>query len=178
MLGPEERQQFKRKMLGLKIFWGFSLIALVLYVYTAHQIGDEMADTSYSDTTLLIMKITLAILSVWGLVVAYLMRKFMLATSSKGPKSKFIKRIFSPKARLFTSGSQAAAKYSAVVILSSIALAESVGIYGLVLFIKSGEFVTLYAFIGVSALGLLYFRPKFEELEQFVINMKLLEKSM
>ena len=163
-------------MLVLKIIWGFFTVALVIYVIICHLIGDELADIGYSNTTLLIIKIVLAVAAFSALVNAYFWRKSVLTAWQKRPKSGFIRLMFTSKTLVPTSSSDAAVKYTTATRIS-IAFAESVGIYGLILFIMSGEFVTLYAFIGVSALALFYFRPKFEELEQLVINMKRLENS-
>jgi hypothetical protein len=173
MLDPEEKEQLKKRMLTLKIVWGFSMAALALYVVVCHQIAllDESRDMGFDGTTLLIIKSTLAVVAVWSLVVAHFMRKFMLTDWRKGPKSKFIQRMFMPKTQLFTSSSQAAAKYTAATIFP-IAFSESVGIFGLVLFFMSGEFITLYIFVIVSAIALYFFRPKFEELEHLAIDLK------
>lgn len=173
MLDPEEKEELKKRMLTLKIVWGFSMAALALYVVVCHQIAllDESSDMGFDGTTLLIIKSTLAVVAVWSLVVAYFMRKFMLTAWQKGPKSKFIQRMFTPKAKLFTSSSQAAAKYTAAIIYS-ITLSESVGIFGLLLFLMSGEFLPLYIFVIVSAIALYFFRPRFEELEQLAIDLK------
>ncbi len=176
MLDPEERQQLKRKMLVLKILWGFFTVALVAYVVVAHLIGNETVIIGYSNTTLLIIKIVLAVAAFSALVNAYFWRKSMLTAWQKRPKSGFIRQMFTMKTLAPTSSSDAAVKYATATRIS-IAFAESVGIYGLILFIMSGEFVTLYSFIGVSALALFYLRPKFEDLEQLVINMKRMENS-
>ena len=46
-----------------------------------------------------------------------------------------------------------------------LALCESIGIYGLVLFFLGDTFQTLYTFVVISAAGMFYYRPKREELE-------------
>ena len=61
--------------------------------------------------------------------------------------------------------------YAAVVIIS-LALSESIGIYGLVLFLLGGGFKTLYTFIAVSALAMVFYRPKREEMEKLAMAYK------
>jgi len=56
-------------------------------------------------------------------------------------------------------------KYTAAILVSS-ALSETVGIFGLVLFLLGDSFQNLYLFIGISAIALIYFRPKKEEIEK------------
>jgi hypothetical protein len=61
-----------------------------------------------------------------------------------------------------------AGKYVSSVIIS-LALCESVGIYGLVLFFVGDSTQILYSFIAISAAAMLYFRPKKEELETMIM---------
>ena len=56
-------------------------------------------------------------------------------------------------------------QYTAVMLISC-ALSEAVGIFGLVLFLAGDSFQNLYIFIGVSAIALVYFRSKKEEIEK------------
>ena len=56
------------------------------------------------------------------------------------------------------------AKYTTAIIIS-LALCESVGIYGLILFFLGGSFQTMYTFMIISAAGMFYYRPKREEIE-------------
>jgi hypothetical protein len=52
----------------------------------------------------------------------------------------------------------------------SLALSESIGIYGLVLFFLGESFRTLYIFLGISALAIFLYRPKREELEALTMR--------
>jgi hypothetical protein len=55
-----------------------------------------------------------------------------------------------------------------VTVIVSMALIESIGIFGLVMFIFGDGFNTLAIFIGMSALGLFLYRPKLNEYTQIV----------
>ncbi|MBU2499127.1 MAG: hypothetical protein KKE57_09510 [Proteobacteria bacterium] len=57
-------------------------------------------------------------------------------------------------------------------MMISLALSESIGIYGLVLFFLGDSLRTLYTFIGISALAIIYHRPKREELETLALAMQ------
>ncbi len=65
----------------------------------------------------------------------------------------------------------AVARYSIIIVIVS-ALLESIGIYGLVLFLLSKDTAALYQLIAVSAAGLIYFRPRKEELLFLADRMK------
>ena len=52
----------------------------------------------------------------------------------------------------------------------TLAIADSIGIYGLVLFMMGEDFQTLYIFLFLAALIMFWHRPKTEEYEQLVNN--------
>jgi hypothetical protein len=54
-------------------------------------------------------------------------------------------------------------RYNSAVI-APLAMSESVGIYGLVLFLLGKDESDLYLLLGISALAMVYHRPKREEL--------------
>jgi hypothetical protein len=62
-------------------------------------------------------------------------------------------------------------EYTTAMIVS-LALSESIGIYGLVLFLLGDSFQTLYIFISISALAMFFYRPKREDLETLAIAMQ------
>jgi hypothetical protein len=65
----------------------------------------------------------------------------------------------------------AAAKYTTALVVA-MALSESIGIYGLVLFFLSKDSLTLYLFILMSAIAMFYYRPRKEELLQVALEMQ------
>jgi hypothetical protein len=68
------------------------------------------------------------------------------------------------------------AKYT-VAMLVSLALSESIGIFGFLLFLFGDNFQVLYTFIAVSALAMFFYRPKREELETLAISMRTKQAS-
>jgi len=172
MLEPEERQELKKGMRASKVIWVFFLASLALYLIICHQINNELVDIGFDDDTLWLIKAILAFSAFMTLVTAYFMKKYTLLIQATNAKTSIFQKMFTSKTRKFVfSQNLALSKYTRVT-MTSIAFAESVGIYGLILFYLSGEFITLYAFVIVSAIALLYFRPRFEELEQLAINLK------
>lgn len=65
----------------------------------------------------------------------------------------------------------AVGRYTVVIIILA-ALSESIGIYGVVLFLISKNSLVLYQFITISAAAMIYFRPRKEELLQLASTMK------
>lgn len=63
------------------------------------------------------------------------------------------------------SPAPAVGKYTMVSIITW-AMCESIAVYGLVLFLLGKNAADLYLFIGVSALGLLFYRPRRDEMIQ------------
>ncbi|UOA08242.1 hypothetical protein [Methylobacter sp. S3L5C] len=60
-----------------------------------------------------------------------------------------------------------------VTIIVSMSLIESVGVFGLVMFVLGDNVNTLYIFSGLSALGLFLYRPKVEEYARIVEGLTL-----
>ena len=54
-------------------------------------------------------------------------------------------------------------KYS-IAVIASLAMSESIGIYGLVLFLLGKNAMDLYLLVGISAAAMFYYRPKKDEL--------------
>jgi hypothetical protein len=69
-------------------------------------------------------------------------------------------------------------QYSNFIIISC-ALAESIGIYGLILYFLGANITTLYLFLGASALVMVYHHPKKDELVNLATEyeMGLAQKS-
>ena len=178
MLDPEERQQLQRGMFVTKVIWGAFFSALAIYLVVCHLAGSESIDMGFDSYTLWIIKATLGVITCVSLVIAYFLRKSILKIRPAGLASSFIEQTLTSGTQPFPfKRHEAVTKYMRATIIST-AHSESVGIYGLILFLLSGEFITLYAFIGVSALAFYYFRPRLEELEQLALDLKRLNNSV
>ena len=55
-----------------------------------------------------------------------------------------------------------------ITVIVSMALIESVGVFGFVMFVLGDNFNTLYIFSGLSALGMFLYRPKVDEYARIV----------
>lgn len=123
-----------------------------------------MADR-FSDEFLVNLKGVLAVVSVAVLIATKYIRRSVLSA-----KQDVSSRSFSIGSTSSSAG-KAIAKYATVTIVS-LALCESIGIYGFVIYRLEGNSQTLYGFLAMSALAMLYYRPKEEELNEIYQELK------
>ena len=155
---PGEKKNDKN-ILTLWIIWVAMIGSLAMYIIICHLMGDEISRNAKSDLPIDMMRRILSLIAAIELLIAYYLRKFMLSgrikslgmtpTGSNAITSKQPPHI---------------ARYTIAMIIS-LALSESIGIYGLLLFLLGDNFNTLYTFIGVAAFAMYFFRPKGYEIE-------------
>lgn len=150
MLNTEAKKQINI----IRIIWASMLGTLAVYVLICYIFGDEIKSGISPDIPVGLIKNILIVVSAVELVAAGFIRKFMLRGRTQ----------VNPAFR--TEASQIAKRYTAAVLVS-LAISESIGIYGLVLFFIGEGFPTLYTFIAISAGAMIFFRPKAEEFGQF-----------
>jgi hypothetical protein len=93
----------------------------------------------------------------------------MLAGRSGGPGPMSLN---SPS---FSNQPSFVAKYTTAMMVS-LALSESIGIYGFVLFLLGDDLQTPFIFNGIAATAMYFYRPKREELETLAIAMQTEEE--
>lgn len=64
-----------------------------------------------------------------------------------------------------------------VTVIVSMAMVESIGILGFVMFMLGDEYNTLYIFLGLSALGAFLYKPKYEEYNQIADSLSANEET-
>jgi hypothetical protein len=139
--------------------------SLCIYLFICHLFGDEARGIAGSNFPMGIVKNILYIVVIVTLVITYFFRKIMLSGNSGQSESNV------DNLKLFESQAPFIPKYTTAIIVS-LSLSESVGIYGLILFFLGDKYQTLYIFIGISALAMIYFRPKREDIEKMSLAMK------
>ena len=157
-----ERKENVNRLLILWIIWGGIFGFLFIYVFICHQFGDEIRRNANLDIPLDLVRNVLYGVAISTLILTRFLRKFLLAGRSSGSESMSLNPP-TPSAQSSSIG-----KY-AVAMVVSLALSESIGVYGLVLFFLGESFRTLYIFIGISALAIFLYRPKREELESLAM---------
>ena len=149
----------------LWIIWAAMLGSLFIYVFICHQWGDGIRKSISPDLPLDLIRKILYGIAIVTLVMTHFIRKLMLSGGSgpSGPKSL--------EPPVLSNQPSPLAKYT-IAMFISLALCESIGIYGFVLFLLGDYLKTLHIFIGISALGMFYYRPKREDLETLATAMQ------
>jgi hypothetical protein len=158
MMEVSERKANENGLLTFWIIWGAIFGSLFIYAFICHQWGVKIQQNIGPNFPLDLMKNVLYGVAISTLILTHFLRKFLLAGRSSGSESISLNPP-TPSAQSSPMG-----KYG-VAMLASLALSESIGVYGLVLFFVGESFRTLYTFLGISALAMFLYRPKREELE-------------
>jgi hypothetical protein len=162
MLEETDRVEFEKGLRILWIIWAAMLGSLFIYVFICHQVGEEIRGNTSPDFPIGLLKNILYGAVIVTLFLTRFLRRFMLT----GRFSSTEVRLFKP-ASIFSQPSLLA-KYT-IAVFVSLALCESIGIYGLVLFFLGENLQTLYIFITISALSMFFYRPKMEEIERVAL---------
>ncbi|MBI4684598.1 MAG: hypothetical protein HY755_05325 [Nitrospirae bacterium] len=160
MLEVKEKVDLKKGMQTLWIIWALMIGSLAIYVVACYVTGDKIKINLEIYSFSLFKNILYIVVAV-ELVVAHYMRKFLL-------------RVRSGKIAKESDGSiyrSALNKYTTALV-SSLAIADSIGIYGVVLFFMSKDFQSLYIFVTISAIAMFIYRPKREGVEKLAMNLK------
>jgi hypothetical protein len=137
----------------IRIIWLAMLVSLAIYLVICQLAGDAVRQGVGNDIPLDLMRSILIAISVAELLLIDFFRKRTL------------------KPRRGAAPEAVVQKYS-VTSLISYAIAESIGIFGMVLYFLGDRVHYLYMLIAISALTMVYYRPKFEELEALVKEAK------
>jgi uncharacterized integral membrane protein len=165
MLEAQEKVVIDKGMQTLWVIWAAMLGSLLIYIFICHQLGEGFMGTERTELPIgLLRKIFFGVTAA-ELIMTYYLRRFML----KGRPS--VASINTARGSSTLDQPPFIGHYSSVVIIS-LAFSESIGIYGFVLFLLGDSFQTLYTFIAVSALAMLFYRPKREELNKLAMAYK------
>jgi len=152
-------EDLKKKLIITRIIWVAMILSVIIYAALCHLIVEKEL-TEYiipldsTDQFGLLKNILLAVSAV-ELAGGYFLRRFMVRLGSKATDQE----------------KNAGGKYNLAVLIS-LSICESVAMFGLVLFLLSTDFETLYIFIAMSLAGMWFYRPKLEELEQLAAGMR------
>ena len=143
------------------ITWGAIFCSLGVYLGVCLILGDRFPSGIDDGFLLATLKYALLGLSVVTLGVVHFFRGFLLKYPGFARSTQ----------STVSSQHPVVARYTLVVIITS-ALLETIGIYGLILFLMAGEALFFYQLLGLSAVAMIFYRPKKEELETLFYRMK------
>lgn len=155
-----ERERLDKGWLVILVVWGAMLGSLGVYLVICWFVHQQGGLRVAADMSLDTIKYALFGISFVELFVIHYVRKAAL-------------KVRGPVASSQSSSAQhpAVAKYMSAVLVAA-ALSESIGIYGVVLFFLSDDTMPLYQFVALSAMAMLYFRPRKEEFLNLVDEME------
>jgi len=148
LTGPEH----DRGLFTLNIIWFAMLGSLVMYLALGFFIG-TISEAIVDDATCSILRPVLYIFSFIVLLAIGPVRKRLLATRMQGGPAQ--------------APHQSGLQHYSVAIIVSLAMAESIGIAGLFLFLLGQNPIDLFLLIAASAAAMFLFRPNKEELREF-----------
>ena len=162
-----EMEQLNKSWRVIVIIWGAMLASLGIYLVVCLAIKSQMQLNVDPNLPLQTIKYVLFGVSIITLFGVYYLRKFLLRISSST-----INLNQSP-----SSQNPAAGKYLVVVTITSMLL-ESIGIYGVVLFLITNDTSSLYQLLIIAATAMIYFRPRKDELLDLSARMKAQQKNV
>nr|WP_319394595.1 hypothetical protein [uncultured Desulfobacter sp.] len=160
----DEQDDEKRLLSGWRIvliIWGAILGSLGVYLIVCLNIETALQVNIGPDFPLATLKYALFGVACVTVVVVYILRKFLLNSG----------RSIVNSTQAASAQHPALAKYTTAVVITS-ALLESIGIYGVVLFLLAKDTRSLYQLLSISAAAMIYFRPRKEELLNLAKQMK------
>ncbi len=156
MIRNEEMEKINKGLLPLNIIWAAMLISLFVYLLVGLYIEDNLHVTTEKGVISVLRNVLFAV-SFITLIATRFVRKLILY--GKGGRTAI-----SPEQASYQGDPRTAlSKYTAAMVVS-LAMTESIGTYGLVLFILGKNQLDLYLFVLVSASTMLVYRPKRDEI--------------
>jgi len=163
MEGVPDKELFERQLQILWIIWAGFSVFLVIYPSICLLWGDALYRYT-SPFPLDLMRDILYGVSVLTVILTHFLRNFILGRRS-GSSSPMSSQPPTP-----SDQSEVVGKYVTAMMVS-LALSESIGIYGFILFVLGADLKTVFFFNGIAALAMFIYRPKREELERLSVGM-------
>ncbi|MBN1254840.1 MAG: hypothetical protein JXA50_06160 [Deltaproteobacteria bacterium] len=165
MMQAQEKVAIDKGIQTLWVIWAAMLGSLVIYIFVYHLLGEGFNSGEEAVIPLGLLRKICAVLAAGALLTGYYLRRFMLKGRSEAARPATIRRAAALNQPPFVT------QYTSLVIVS-LACAESVGLYGLLLFLLGDSLQVFYTFIGISALAMVFYRPKKEEMEKIALAYK------
>lgn len=143
------------------IIWSIMFGALAIYLIVCFLKAEGINTKLHS--SIAPIKYILCIISAIGLACIYYVRRIMLKICPNNNSS-----MNNGHPSLIKTGLN---QYTRAQIIS-LAIAESIGVYGLVYFFLTKDYLFLYILILISAIVMIIYRPKVKDLKQLILTMK------
>jgi hypothetical protein len=151
MIRDEELQKEYRK---LQLTWSAMLISLAVYLFVGLQFVEEV-QIAIDAETLTVLRSTLYVIAFITLFITGYVKKLLLSKKRSSIQATQNDRSIARHALI--------QKY-ATAMMVALAMTETIGVYGFVLFLLGKDVLDLYLFILVSAATMFAYRPNRDEI--------------
>jgi len=139
-------QELDKRLMTLRIVWFALLMSLGIYLFVGFQVGTNVQSSMNEDTLGILRTVLYAMVFAILIATRYIRTLILSGKSEVSQPAQVLKH-------------PALQKYSAATIVA-LAMSESIGIYGLVLFFLGKNSTDLYLLILISAAAMVMYRPK------------------
>jgi len=159
LIEEKDRVEIDKELRSLWVLWVGNVGVLFAVVFICYVFGERIRENMNvrSDFPIGIFRTVLLVVGILSLVLAYFLRGHFLSERFKGFEKAY------SKSGAYMNKPSYLLKYRSGIFLPT-AISGSIAIYGFLLFILGDGFYTLWVVIIISAVGLLYHRPKREEI--------------
>ena len=166
MISNKDRAHLQTALKTNKIVWYALVGSVPVYVIACHLLKGQVggAEVEQLREFIPMLRTILMVVAAFTLFITPIIRKLII-------KSARDKRIYGPGAQAEPYVRDAIAKYMTGLIVS-LALIESVAIYGFILFMMGDDYATLYAFSIASLVFMGAYFPKLDALEKIAMELK------
>jgi hypothetical protein len=147
-------QEIDKRLMTLRIIWFALLMSLAVYLFVAIWVGTNV-QPSINESTFGILRTVLYVMAIAILIATRYVRKLIMSGKSQ---------VSQPMQAWEHLALQ---KYSAATIVA-LAMSESIGVYGLILFFLGKNSTELCLLILVSAAAMVIYRPRKDEMLSLV----------
>ncbi len=147
-------QGLDKRLMTLRIIWFAMLVSLGIYLFIGIQVGTSV-QSSIHEETFAILRTALYVMAIAILIATKYVRKLIMSGRSQvSQPAQAVEHL-------------ALQKYSATTIVA-LAMSESIGVYGLILFFLGKNSTDLYLLILISAAAMVIYRPRKDEMLSLV----------
>lgn len=163
MLTEAEKEGIEKGFKTIMIIWAAIFACLFIYLVMALVAGEGIRQGSSGSIPIPLFRNILICVSIIEIFIIRVIRRILLSESAVHKLDE---------SNIPSNQVPAVFQYNKAIIISS-ALADSIGIYGLVLYFVGAGLTTLYLFLGGSALVMLFHKPRKEELINLAIEYEM-----
>ena len=147
-------QELNRRLMTLRIIWFALLMSLAVYLFVGFRVGTNLQSLVNEDTSGILRTVLYAAAFAILIATRYIRKLIMSGKSQVSQPAQALEHL-------------TLQKYSAATIVA-LAMSESIGIYGLILFFLGKNSTDLYLLILISAAAMVIYRPKKDEMLHLV----------